>query len=175
LEKASLILLYHIDLFTQRFLKKYNQQMIVNETRKKILSSSSSLPSQQLEELENISFKEYFAVHVSKGYFVELCALLKMCLEHYKQRPTSMLFKYAIITLLRSLRLNIHHLLQSRVNLKDYKMSSGTHLKVIVIIVSFSFFFLFLFLSPSPSFSSEYNSFLLLMSVIFSHHFVWFW
>lgn len=110
LERACYILLYHVDLFARRLSEK-----------------SAALKAQHTHGTEwTVSMREHFSLQASKEVFVQLHALLALCTELCKTKPAP-LFKYALLVTLRTLRLNIEHVLLSKLELGEFGLGKGKH------------------------------------------------
>ncbi len=71
-----------------------------------------------------VSVREHFCLQASKEVFVQLNALTELCMELYKTKTTP-LFKYALLVTLRTLRLNIEHVLMSKIELHEFGLGKG--------------------------------------------------
>lgn len=121
LEKASIILLYHLDIFTRRLLNKVklsNSSPTLQAEKQQQQSVQSTLSSP-------VQMNEHFCLQVAKDVFAELHSLLSLCFDNYKSRTHSIMFKYAILVTLRVLKLNLNNLLLSRLPLRDYGLEDG--------------------------------------------------
>lgn len=107
LERACYILLYHMDLFTRRL----SERNVAHKTQNKSAEYA-------------VSMREHFSLQASKEVFVQLNALIALCVELYKTKTTP-LFKYALLVTLRTLRLNIEHVLASKMELAEFGLGKG--------------------------------------------------
>ncbi len=109
LERACYILLYHVDLFARRL----SEKNAVHKAQSKSAEYAASM-------------REHFCLQASKEVFVQLNALAALCVELYKTKTTPLL-KYALLVTLRTLRLNIEHVLMSKIELAEFGLGKGKY------------------------------------------------